>query len=250
MMNRFVKPFGTVLIGLLLFFALMGLNHPAHSVFANPKIVINIPSRTLWLYAGDHIVREYNVGVGQSNFPTPIGEFKVLDKVLEPVFEDPFLAKGQRQIAPGAHNPLGTRWIGFKQANGGEYGIHGTYDLNSVGQFSTHGCIRMSVHDAEELFDSVDINTPIEVVYELVLIEPHEDSLKVLIFPDLFHHGLPSAGLVRRKILEKFPNAQVNEETIATALTKATQTALSVSKPAEPDEAIPGNGYFKLRISY
>ena len=75
------------------------------------RIEINIPSRKLFLIHGDLIIKEYEVGVGKSKeFMTPLGEFKVQVKDSKPGWESP---SGNKKIAPGAANPLGTRWIGF-----------------------------------------------------------------------------------------------------------------------------------------
>ena len=35
--------------------------------------------------------------------------------------------------------------------------IHGTYSLGSIGTYASHGCIRMSISDSEELYELVDV---------------------------------------------------------------------------------------------
>ena len=45
----------------------------------------------------------------------------------------------------------------------GIYGIHGTNKPWSIGQFASHGCIRMRNKDVEELFEWVQINTPVRI---------------------------------------------------------------------------------------
>lgn len=50
-------------------------------------------------------------------------------------------------------NILGTRWLGFKEADGRRgFGIHGTSDPASVGTDASNGCIRMNNADVEEVF--------------------------------------------------------------------------------------------------
>ena len=56
-------------------------------------VVINIPSRTLAVWKGEDKLREFSVGVGRAAFPTPIGQFSVLNKVENPLWEDPFFAQ-------------------------------------------------------------------------------------------------------------------------------------------------------------
>jgi len=130
---------------------------------SNSKIVINLPSHTLFLYADNTLVSKYPVGTGRSGFPTPIGTYTVIDKIKNPGWENPLLPSHKQHIKPGAQNPLGTRWLGFKQWQGGEYGIHGTNQPGSIGKSVTHGCIRMKTSDVEALFDHVGIGVPVEV---------------------------------------------------------------------------------------
>jgi lipoprotein-anchoring transpeptidase ErfK/SrfK len=42
--------------------------------------------------------------------------------------------------------------------------IHGTYADSSIGTYASHGCIRMHIWDSEELFDLVDVGTPVIIV--------------------------------------------------------------------------------------
>ena len=45
----------------------------------------------------------------------------------------------------------------------GNFGIHGTLDLSSVGWASSHGCIRMNNNDVKELYDVVPIGTTVMI---------------------------------------------------------------------------------------
>ena len=40
-------------------------------------------------------------------------------------------------------------------------GIHGTEETASLGSAASHGCVRMSIPDVEELYDEVEVGTPI-----------------------------------------------------------------------------------------
>ena len=62
-------------------------------------------------------------------------------------------------VPPGPDNPLQARWMGF---NGGA-GIHGTSDVGSLGSAASHGCLRMAVPDVIELYDQVDVGTPVYI---------------------------------------------------------------------------------------
>jgi hypothetical protein len=194
------------------------------------RVVINIPSRTLWVYSGDKIVRYFPVGVGRLGFITPMGKFSVIRKVLDPGWENPYMDKGKVRIAPGETNPLGTRWIGFYQKNGGEFGIHGTDTPTSVGKFSSHGCVRMKVPDAEALFDLVDVGTPVEVVYEPVLVRRQGDNVRVIVYNDRFKKGMPSEEKIKADILKQYPDANIDETKLKGALQAPIERPVDVAK--------------------
>ena len=61
-------------------------------------------------------------------------------------------------IPPGPGNPLGTRAL-YLNAPG--IRIHGTYDTASVGTYASHGCIRMTISDSEDLYPRVPVGTTV-----------------------------------------------------------------------------------------
>ena len=42
-------------------------------------------------------------------------------------------------------------------------GIHGTDDTGSLGSAASHGCVRMAIPDVIDLYDRVDVGTPIYI---------------------------------------------------------------------------------------
>ncbi|MDQ9829855.1 L,D-transpeptidase, partial [Acinetobacter baumannii] len=56
---------------------------------SNRWILINIPARSLRLYDKDKCVAMYPVGIGTVNTKTPVGYFKVVEKVVNPTWTDP-----------------------------------------------------------------------------------------------------------------------------------------------------------------
>lgn len=108
------------------------------------SIVIKVKERVLELYADNQLYKTYRVAVGKSSTPTPIGEWSV-------VWKDYHWGTG-----------FGTRWMGLN-VPWGLYGIHGTNKPWSIGQFASHGCIRMRNKDVEELFEWVPIGTPVRI---------------------------------------------------------------------------------------
>jgi lipoprotein-anchoring transpeptidase ErfK/SrfK len=123
-------------------------------------VVIYRGSNDLHLYNGTHPWRTFQVATGQSIYPTPTGDWHVVDKQRNPWWRPPDSpwAQGLKPVPPGPGNPLGTRWMGLDAAG---VGMHGTPDAASIGYSASHGCIRMRIPDAEWLFDHVDIGTPV-----------------------------------------------------------------------------------------
>jgi lipoprotein-anchoring transpeptidase ErfK/SrfK len=64
-------------------------------------------------------------------------------------------------VPPGPGNPLGTRAM---QLDADSIYIHGTPNDGSIGTHASHGCIRMHMGDAEDLYQRVQIGTPVLIV--------------------------------------------------------------------------------------
>ncbi|MEA5412594.1 L,D-transpeptidase [Synechococcus sp. BA-120 BA3] len=141
------------------------------------QLILDRRQRLLKVMEGDRERRRFRVGVGMPGWETPVGSFSVIEKTAYPVWEHP--AKGVR-IPPGPANPLGSRWIGFHRDckgrrgfNGQEHlevkgcvssGFHGTPHRDSVGAAVSHGCVRLFDEDVRELFEMVQLGTPVTVL--------------------------------------------------------------------------------------
>ncbi|TMK69825.1 MAG: L,D-transpeptidase [Actinobacteria bacterium] len=127
-----------------------------------PVIVIRRGVNELRYYDGKTLVRTFGVATGQSVYPTPTGQFDIVDMQRYPWWRPPDSpwARGLKPIPPGPGNPLGTRWMGLSAAG---VGIHGTPDDASIGYSASHGCIRMHIPDAEWLFNHVHLGTPVVI---------------------------------------------------------------------------------------
>ncbi len=202
------------------------------------KVLINAPSRQLFvLDSAQRVLKTYRVAVGRPGFPTPEGQFKVIRMVKNPGFENPYKPKGASRIAPGSNNPLGTRWIGFHQVGHGEYGIHGTNRPNSIGQFASHGCVRMYVKDAEDLFSRVTFGTPVQVSYDRTLILTKGDGVYLTMAPDPFgKSGKGSLGQVKQAISAFYPKAKIDDPSLMKGIAGGGTTQLRVGTLPDPDE--------------
>lgn len=110
----------------------------------NAGIEINTSQRILGLRLDSALYQVYPVAVGKPSTPTPPGNWRIRTKMKNP---------------GGA---LGTRWMGL-DVPWGNYGIHGTNNPSSIGHAVSNGCVRMYNHDVEEVFDLVDIGTPVRI---------------------------------------------------------------------------------------
>jgi len=118
---------------------------------------------TLRLWKHLKLAKTYTVAVGQVGLETPAGLYHIQDKQVDPTWHVPNSAwagslAGQ-SIPPGPSNPLKARWMGIFSGAG----IHGTDQLYSLGTAASHGCVRMSIPDVIELYDQVEVGTPIYI---------------------------------------------------------------------------------------
>jgi hypothetical protein len=126
-------------------------------------VVIRRGSKTLSLYHGMRLRRTFGVATGTSSYPTPLGRFDIVTMQRNPWWYPPDSdwAQGLDPVPPGPGNPLGTRWMGISAPG---VGIHGTPDAASIGYSASHGCIRMRISEAEQLFRLVSVGTPVFIV--------------------------------------------------------------------------------------
>jgi lipoprotein-anchoring transpeptidase ErfK/SrfK len=120
------------------------------------KLIVNIPARKLALVVDGKVLKVYPVSVGKKSTPSPSGTFHIASHVVNPTY-----THEGKVVRPGPGNPVGTRWmsLGFKG-----YGVHGTNHPESIGHAASHGCIRLRNHDAEELFELVQVGDEVDLI--------------------------------------------------------------------------------------
>ena len=103
------------------------------------------------------MIASYPIGLGELN-TTPTGAFIVRpkSKLIDPEWRNPRTGEFFQSNDP--KNPIGERWVGLKgiepHNKGFEgYGIHGTIDLESIGQQKSMGCVRMRPLDVEMVYE-------------------------------------------------------------------------------------------------
>jgi lipoprotein-anchoring transpeptidase ErfK/SrfK len=104
--------------------------------------------------AGGQLLAFYPATIGSDVLPSPEGAMKVRAVAPEPTYTfDPKRlnwegAKSKVTVAAGPNNPVGSVWIDLSKDT---YGIHGTPEPRYVGKRPSHGCVRLTNWDAEEL---------------------------------------------------------------------------------------------------
>jgi lipoprotein-anchoring transpeptidase ErfK/SrfK len=129
------------------------------------KVVVSKNNRTVSAFAADGtLLAQYPATMGSEHDPLPIGDWKITEIDHYPwfhynpkLFWDAKPKDSQAKIAPGPKNPVGVVWIGLSKEH---YGIHGTPDPSTIGHTESHGCIRLTNWDAEELSKMVQVGTP------------------------------------------------------------------------------------------
>ncbi|WP_242649318.1 L,D-transpeptidase family protein [Syntrophomonas wolfei] len=108
-----------------------------------PRISIDVVKRRL-TYTSGSFKKTYPVAVGKPQTPTPLGNWTIVQKTVNP------------------GGPFGARWMRLSVPWGG-YGIHGTNRPSSIGKAVSHGCVRMYNADVIELYDRTPLGTPVNI---------------------------------------------------------------------------------------
>jgi hypothetical protein len=135
----------------------MGSGTPGSSFSFNPRatqptnrsavaVKISTSAQRLYVTEGDKVLLATPCAVGTARTPTPKGRHRILSKTRH----------RRRQSNPGAGYPM-TYWMSFYSPS---YGMHWGF----VKPYPcTHGCVRMPLNSARQVFDMVRVGTPVHV---------------------------------------------------------------------------------------
>ena len=126
-------------------------------------LTLDRSSFTLRLWKNLKLAKTYTVAVGMEGLETPEGLYEIQAMEENPTWHVPESdwagdLAGQT-IPPGPSNPIKARWMAIFEGAG----IHGTEETSSLGSAASHGCVRMAIPDVEELYDQVEVGTPIYI---------------------------------------------------------------------------------------
>ena len=138
-----------------------------HTALPRPaaKVVVDRSERAVYaLDAQGAVLARYPSTMGSQHDPLPVGEWKIKGVFQNPKFHynpdlfwDAEAGHAKATLAPGPNNPVGVVWIDISKEH---YGIHGTPEPSTIGKTQSHGCIRLTNWDAQELAGLVEPGQP------------------------------------------------------------------------------------------
>jgi L,D-transpeptidase ErfK/SrfK len=143
-----------------------------------PYLIINTSANNFRLMNEDKVMREgmcstgsYTILQASANkqfiFKTPRGMFKILNKVVDPVWKKPDWAFIEEGLPiPSANHPSRYEYGvlgGYSMILGDGYMIHGTLYKRFLGMPVTHGCVRMGDDDLEAVFKTLQIGSKVYI---------------------------------------------------------------------------------------
>lgn len=129
---------------------------PAPTGFPAPEPVgenwidVDLTQQRVYAMQGDTLVRAFIVSTGTSIHPTVTGQYRVYVKYT-----------AASMSGPGYYLP-GVPWIMYFYRG---YGLHGTYWHNNFGTPMSHGCINLTIPEAEWLFNFSSVGTLVNIHY-------------------------------------------------------------------------------------
>ena len=113
-------------------------------------IDVNLTQQMLYAYAGNTVVNSFLVSTGTWQYPTVTGKYHVYVKLR---YTD---MTGADYYLPN---------VPFTMYFYQSYGLHGTYWHNNFGTPMSHGCVNLSIPDAEWLYNFSSVGTLVNIHY-------------------------------------------------------------------------------------
>ena len=120
------------------------------------KIIISIAGNSYNAFdAAGNVIFHAPTTLGSTYDPSPDETLHVVSITPMPHFhDDPTLyhevpdSEPDAHMNPGPNSPVGVVWMALSKQH---YGMHGTPDPDSIGYASSHGCVRLTNWDAQEV---------------------------------------------------------------------------------------------------
>lgn len=113
-------------------------------------IEVDLSDQTLIAWEGTKKVYDFLVSTGMAGTPTVTGEYHIYQKLVS-----------TRMVGAGYDLPNVPHTMYFYKG----FALHGAYWHNNFGQPMSHGCVNLSLEDAETLFNWADPPLPANATY-------------------------------------------------------------------------------------
>ncbi|ENW78119.1 hypothetical protein F909_03803 [Acinetobacter sp. ANC 3929] len=118
-------------------------------------IVAHKGARQLYLFnSRNQMIASFPATIGSTDTPSPEGTYKVVGVAKNPwySYSPSNFVQGKNlkplSLPPGPNAPVGNIWIGLSKKS---FGIHGTPNPSLISKTASHGCIRLTNWDANDL---------------------------------------------------------------------------------------------------
>jgi lipoprotein-anchoring transpeptidase ErfK/SrfK len=111
---------------------------------------VNLTQQMTYAYQGNTLVNSFLVSTGTWQYPTVTGQYHIYVKLR---YTD--------MTGPGYYLPNVPYTMYFYEG----YGLHGTYWHHNFGTPMSHGCVNLSIPDAEWLYNWASVGTLVNVHY-------------------------------------------------------------------------------------
>ena len=118
-------------------------------------IVAHKGAKQLYLFnSRNQMIGSFPATIGSSDTPSPTGTYKVTGVAPNPWYSyspSNFIQGNNKKplsLPPGPNAPVGNIWIGLSKKS---FGIHGTPNPSAISKTASHGCIRLTNWDANDL---------------------------------------------------------------------------------------------------
>ncbi|WP_216936154.1 MULTISPECIES: L,D-transpeptidase [unclassified Acinetobacter] len=118
-------------------------------------IVAHKGAKQLYLFNNrNQMIGSFPATIGSSDTPSPTGTYKVTGVAPNPWYSyspSNFVQGNNKKplsLPPGPNGPVGNIWIGLSKKS---FGIHGTPNPSAISKTASHGCIRLTNWDANDL---------------------------------------------------------------------------------------------------
>lgn len=113
-------------------------------VESSVRLVVDVSEGELYVVKNGETTETYPVSAGTEENPTPTGDFTIDKVIWNPAWVPPpnaEWAEGKTRKEPGdPDNPMKTAKVFFKEP---DYYIHGTDEIEKLGDPASAGCVRM-----------------------------------------------------------------------------------------------------------